>query len=82
MANVKVLLFAAAAEIAGAERLDLEIGPGSSAADIIDAVARRCAGDGEVIRRSAVAVNEHYAKRTTPVRGGDVVAIIPPVSGG
>lgn len=82
MAQVRVLLFAAAADAAGAESLDLEIEAGSSAADVIDAVARRCRGDAEVLRRSAVAVNEQYARRSTPVRGGDVVAIIPPVSGG
>ncbi|TSB45359.1 MoaD/ThiS family protein [Alkalicoccobacillus porphyridii] len=29
-----------------------------------------------------VAVNEEYAERTTVVRSGDVLALIPPVSGG
>jgi molybdopterin synthase sulfur carrier subunit len=29
-----------------------------------------------------VAVNEEYARREDPIRDGDVIALIPPVSGG
>jgi sulfur-carrier protein len=34
------------------------------------------------VQRWAFAVNETYAEDHTPIRSGDVVAVIPPVSGG
>ncbi len=82
MGKVSVLLFAAAAEAAGQCRLDVEIGAGIDAAKVLDLVVARCPGAGDILRQSALAVNERYATPATPVRSGDVVAIIPPVSGG
>ena len=36
----------------------------------------------EVINSLRIAVNEEYVGEDTQIRGGDTVAIIPPVSGG
>lgn len=82
MARVSVLLFAAAADAAGLARVDVEIEPGAGAGEVLDLVAARCSGAAAVLRQSALAVNERYATRATRVQDGDVVAIIPPVSGG
>jgi molybdopterin converting factor subunit 1 len=82
MPTIRILLFAGAAEALGVNEVNIEVGERASAGDVVDLVAKRCAGAGALLDRSAVAVNERYATRSTPVQQGDVVAIIPPVSGG
>ena len=73
-------LFASAREAAGVARVDLE---GSTVADVLEQARGRF---GErfttVLATSRVWVNGQPADDTTPVSGFDVVAVLPPVSGG
>ena len=77
---VKVRLFAALRELAGASEVEAE---GRSAGDVVDVLSSRY---GERFRQIAavgsVVVNGERAARTTPVAEGDEVALLPPVSGG
>jgi molybdopterin converting factor subunit 1 len=82
MPTIRILLFAAAADAFGARQVDLEVGSETCAGDLVDLMSRQGADAAAILGRSALAVNERYATRTTPVREGDVVAVIPPVSGG
>ena len=73
-------LFASAREAAGVARVDLE---GSTVAEVLEQARGRF---GErftrVLATSRVWVNGQPADDTTPVSGFDVVAVLPPVSGG
>ena len=76
------LLFAQLAEAVGHERLTIDLPQGATAADALDALAADHPAIGRMRETLAVAVNERYGSATTPLAGGDTVALIPPVSGG
>jgi molybdopterin converting factor small subunit/CDP-diglyceride synthetase len=73
-------LFASAREAAGTARDDI---PGATVGDVLDA-ARARYGDrfAEVLAGSRVWLNGEPAADHDPVREGDEVAVLPPVSGG
>ena len=83
---MKVLYFAWLKTKTGASEEDVEP-PESVAtvADLLDWLQQRSDGhrdalsDRQAIR---VAVNQEYARPGDPVRGGDEVALFPPVTGG
>ncbi|MEJ2290064.1 MAG: MoaD/ThiS family protein [Deinococcales bacterium] len=78
--TVTVLLFADLRVAAARERLELDLPAGAtvrSAADRLEADL----GTGR-LRGVMCAVNERYASPTTALADGDVVAFLPPVSGG
>lgn len=78
-----VLLFAATREAAGGcERLELELAPGETVGDVLAALVRRFPGLARHCESLRVAVNEQYVELDHPLRGGDEVALIPPVCGG
>jgi len=82
MSTAKVRLFARLADLAGTRETEVELGEGLSAADVFAALARRypaIAGFGATVR---FAVNAEYVPNDHPVRPGDEVALIQPVSGG
>lgn len=79
--TVRVLLFASYADALGAAAVDVALPEPATVADVIGAVTRLPGGE-RLPRRPLVAVNERYAAAATPVRPGDEVALIPPVSGG
>ncbi len=79
--TVSVRLFAGLRERAGADRVEVELPEGASVADLLAALAATPVGSlrpGQCV----VAVNREYARADEPVRAGDEVALIPPVSGG
>ncbi len=69
-----VRLFAGLRERAGADTVDLEVPDGATVGDV------RTAFDPDL--PYIVAVNRAYADDADPVRAGDEVALVPPVSGG
>jgi len=72
---VSVRLFAGLRERAGADRVQVELPDGARVADLLEAM--------ELAPRSCVvAINREYADAAAPVREGDEVALVPPVSGG
>ena len=77
---VALLLFAAAREAAGVGHAEID---GRTVGEVLDAATARF-GDGfaAVVRTSRVWVNGSPAERPDPVRPGDEVAVLPPVSGG
>jgi len=78
--TVKVRLFAALRELAGASHVEAS---GRTAGDVADALSvaygERFAAIAAV---SSFVINGERAERGTPVADGDEVAILPPVSGG
>ena len=79
--RLTVRLFAGLRERAGAPTLELDVPEPATVADLRGALAATpLAGLPE--RSFIVAVNREYADPGAPVRDGDEVALIPPVSGG
>ena len=81
MIQITVRFFAATREAYGAPSASLELPEGSTVAAAWQSlIASHPALDAGV--PLAFAVNRSYAETTTPLRAGDELAIIPPVSGG
>ena len=80
--RVTVRLFARLRDIAGAAELAREVAPGAT----IGTVWRQLVGEFPELagyeRSISSAVNADYARMDQPVRDGDEVAFLPPVSGG
>lgn len=81
MAQHRILTFAAASEIVGADHCLLELPEGATVADVRNALITAYPAFGELVD-FAVARNEVYATGEEVIKPGDVLVIIPPVSGG
>ncbi len=77
-----VLLFAQLAESIGSDRLTLQLPDGAT----IESALNELAAQHEIIASMrdslAVAIDDRYCARNTPLNDGDTLALIPPVSGG
>ena len=80
--HVEVLLFARAREICGGDSVDLQLSDGATVDDCFAQLAAAAPRLESMRERLLVAVNECYATWETRLGDGDVVAMIPPVSGG
>jgi MoaD family protein len=80
MTHVRVRLFAALRDVAGASEVE---GSGATAGAVLDDL---CARYGErfakVARSGSIVVDGERASVDHPLAGGEEVAILPPVSGG
>jgi molybdopterin converting factor small subunit len=79
--RIRALLFATYREMAGADELEVDLPPGSTAADLVERLRR----DHRMERlpaEPALAVNAVYAPLGTGLSEGDEVALLPPVAGG
>lgn len=80
--RLRLRLFAAIAEVAGARSLDWELPDGVTVADLRLAFAERYPAAAPLAALVMVAVNREYAQPHHVLQDGDEVALIPPVSGG
>jgi molybdopterin synthase catalytic subunit len=80
--EVLVKLFGALREAAGAKEVSVSLPDGSRVAELRDLLARDYPILEEIGQRLAVSVNLDFAAFDTPLRDGDEVAFLPPVSGG
>ncbi len=82
MSTANVRLFAQLAELAGTREAEVELGEGLTATGVFDVLVLRypALSDFETVVRFAV--NSEYVPASHPVRDGDELALIPPVSGG
>jgi molybdopterin converting factor subunit 1 len=76
--RVRVLYFGVLKDAFGCENEELELVEGATVADLLLEFRGR-EGFWDSI---AVAVNQEYAKAGVVLKDGDVVALLPPVSGG
>jgi MoaD family protein len=87
--RVTVEYFGPARDAAGVGRETVDVGSPSMAAEVIARIARERGGrlaslllvDGRLSKSVMIAVNDQQAN-ATPLQDGDMIAIIPPVSGG
>jgi molybdopterin converting factor subunit 1 len=80
--RVTVRLFARLRELAGRAEVDCDVPEPASVADVWRAVAGRHPALEPFGASVSCAVNADFARMTAPVREGDDVAFLPPVSGG
>lgn len=80
--RLTVLLFAQLADAVGARSIQIDLPDGATVAQAIDALAASHSSIAVMRDRIAVAVDERYVPPTTGLSQGQVMALIPPVSGG
>ncbi|MCH3881090.1 MULTISPECIES: MoaD/ThiS family protein [Tenacibaculum] len=79
--KIKILLFGITSDLLETSSLDFEVDTNSSVADLKSALLVKYP-QLKNINSYAIAVNESYADSTLILQENDVIAIIPPVSGG
>tara|TARA_B110000285_G_C14975521_1_gene538756 strand:+ start:516 stop:758 length:243 start_codon:yes stop_codon:yes gene_type:complete len=79
--KINTLFFGITTDLVGASELQVEVGENSSIADFKEALKVKFS-ELENINSYAIAVNEEYATDDLVLNENDVVALIPPVSGG
>lgn len=79
---VEVLLFARLREVCGQRQMGIELAEGATVADCFVHLAERFPELNGLRESVVVAINEEYAAWTDRPADGDMVAFIPPVSGG
>ncbi len=80
--NVRIRFFASVRDIVGKAEMDLDLPGGSSAGDLLDQLTERYPRLQGLAPSLLLSVNREYADSHHPLREGDEVALIPPVSGG
>lgn len=80
--TITVQLFASLAESAGTRRIELPLDGATTAGGLTCAVIERYPALASMRDSVIVAVNAEYVSADFPIRAGDEVALIPPVSGG
>jgi molybdopterin converting factor subunit 1 len=80
--RVSVQLFARLRELAGRADLECDVPAGSAIQDVWRAVAESHPALGAYGSSVSCARNEDFARMSAPVGEGDVIAFLPPVSGG
>ena len=80
--RIRIRLFAAAKQLVGVDRVQLEIADGATVADLREELLRSFPALADVLPHVAFAVNEAYASDETKVDPQCDIACIPPVSGG
>ena len=80
--EVDIKLFATLKDRAGSNRIRVNLPEPATVATLLDAVRAEYPSLVAALGSSLVSVNRSFAAPETPVRGGDEVALFPPVSGG
>lgn len=82
MTRLHVHLFGHCRELAGVDRIQLDLPEEANVRMALDALRERYPKLNELADRLLVAVNEEYVAHSRPLSDGDIVAVFPPVSGG
>ena len=82
MLKVQARFFALYRERVGQRTLDFELGDDATAAELVAVVTRQYPQLSPNPPTIVVAINREYVNHSHPLKDGDEVAFIPPVSGG
>src|SRR3990172_10235123 len=80
--KAKVRLFARVADLGGRRETEVELGEGLSVAEAFRVLCQRFPEMADLAGSLMYAVNAEYVSPDHPLRAGDELALIPPVSGG
>lgn len=79
--NCRIKAFGISREIVGGKIVELQVPDGQTVAELKTALFKKYPALA-ALRSVYVAVNNEYADENAPLKEGDEVALIPPVSGG
>jgi molybdopterin converting factor subunit 1 len=79
---VRVHLFARSKDLAGTDVVVLDLGPNAVVADLRRQLAKQFPALAALLERSALAVNQEFARDDQRLTNDAEVALLPPVSGG
>jgi molybdopterin synthase sulfur carrier subunit len=79
--KVKVLYFSQVKDKIGKNEEEIEF-EGKTLKDLVDVLAKKYPDIKDILKRSMFAVNESYETMDYNLQDNDIIAIIPPVSGG
>lgn len=79
---MKVLAFGIAKDIFGNSMVDVDLTDGTTTIDTLKILLEEKYPRLNQLGSYMIAVNNEYASANDPIREGDEVAVIPPVSGG
>jgi molybdopterin converting factor subunit 1 len=80
--RINVLYFGVLKEIFGRQREEMDLDEPATVEEVLEECRVRGVASAELMAALAVAVNQEYARAETPLKEGDEVALLPPVSGG
>lgn len=80
--HLSVRLFAVLRDLAGTDRLTVELPEGCRACDLRAAVGRQVPALAPHLEAARVAIDLQFAPESAPIRADQELALIPPVSGG
>ncbi len=80
--RIKILYFSSIKDKIGKKEEELELKEQIPVSKLIDILKEKYPHISEYFNRVMIAVNEDYVEENYLLREGDVIAIIPPVSGG
>lgn len=80
--TIRVLYFAALADLTGLREQSIEIEDGASVAAALATIIQHHSALRNRLDSTMTAVNETYVGPDHPLQAGDVLALIPPLSGG
>lgn len=78
----RVLLFAAARDLAESDALAVDVTPPVTAGAVLDALARQCPNLALLLPACRLAVDQAFVTANAAILPGAELALIPPVSGG
>ena len=77
-----ILLFAAAKEIAGTAKLELELDDVATVAMLRETLVQQFPELSDLVARSSIAIDHQYAANDHLIAPAQEIGLIPPVSGG
>jgi len=80
--RVKVKLFAVFRDIVGTKEEDLEVTPGTTVQGLLEQYIQKFPQMAKFRDHIILSVNKEYGAPTRPLKEGDEVSFLPPVSGG
>lgn len=80
--KVKVLFFASCRDVVGEREGEVDLPEGATVADLVARISGAHPRFRDLEGSVMVSVNQDYVDRAAPLKEGDEVAFIPPVSGG
>jgi molybdopterin converting factor subunit 1 len=80
--NVRLLYFQNVRKLTGESAATLALADGATIADLMETLVQRHPALRSSLPSLLFAVNEEHARRSTVLREGDTVAVMPPFSGG
>ncbi|GMH42240.1 hypothetical protein BSKO_10159 [Bryopsis sp. KO-2023] len=82
--NVRVLFFARGREVSGTSETDIELLEGADSVALERHLLEKYPGLSEIWNTCVFARNQEYIKKgdAVPLKDGDEIAVIPPISGG